>query len=435
MRIIRKMMIFGLLFVVWMASSVAVSPAVISLEIKGPIGPATEDFIHRGLERAAAENAAAVILQIDTPGGLSEAMRGIVQDILQSPLPVLGYVAPGGARAASAGTFILYACHLAAMAPGTNLGAASPVQLGAPESGTKSAKSTEEQKAFHDAQAYIRSLAELRKRNAEWAELAVSKAASLTAQQALAQKVIDMIADNPADLLTQADGKMISIRGQIQTIHTRGLAVHSIAPDWRTRLLGVITNPSVAYILLIIGVYGLFFEFMNPGLFLPGVAGLIALLLALYALQMLPIDYAGLGLIIAGLGFIIAEIFLPTFGALGIGGAIAFLIGSIMLMKSGSAGFNLPLPLIIAVTGVTLLLFLGLTGLAIRARRRPVVTGREGMIGQVGEAVLDHGEIWIHVGGERWRPVDAQGLRAGQQVKVTGLKGLKLQVKPIDGEK
>ena len=321
------------------------APSVELLEIKGPIGPATGDFIHRGLLQASAAKNSAIILQIDTPGGLSESMRGIIQDILESPVPVLGYVFPGGARAASAGTYILYACHIAAMAPGTNLGAASPVSIGVAGGEAKSSVSTEELKTRQDAQAYIRSLAELRHRNPEWAELAVSKAASLSAEEALQQKVIDLIANDPADLLTKANGKMVSVHGQMQTLHTQGLPIRNVVPDWRTRLLGVITNPGVAYILLIIGVYGLFFELMSPGFIMPGVAGLIALLLALYAFQLLPIDYAGLALIIAGLGFIIAEIFFPTFGALGIGGAIAFLVGSIMLLKPGVTGFRLPIHL------------------------------------------------------------------------------------------
>ncbi len=421
---------------IWLIAPVALSapPAAVMLKINGAIGPATQDFIHRGLTQAVTEKAPVIILQIDTPGGLSDSMRRIIQDILASPIPVLGYVAPSGARAASAGTYILYASHIAAMAPGTNLGAASPVSMGMPSSESKS-QSTEELKTMHDAQAYIRSLAELRHRNAAWAELAVSKAASLSAEQALQQKVIDIIAVSPTDLLSRADGKMVLLGGQMQPIHSQGLEIHTLPSDWRTRFLATITNPSVAYILLIIGVYGLFFEFMSPGFIMPGVVGVIALLMALYAFQLLPIDYAGLALMIAGLGFIIAEIFFPTFGALGIGGAIAFAAGSIMLMKPAAAGFKLPISLIVTVTSVSVLFFLGIMGVAIRSRRRPIVTGREGMIGQIGEVAIDQGDVWIHVAGERWRMEGDQHLQHGQRVKVIGVRGLKLLVKPVSSSK
>ena len=432
----RVLWIVAMLFLAGGAWAAESAPPAVLLEINGAIGPATQDFVHRGLAQAAVAKAPVVILQIDTPGGLSDSMRGIIQDIIASPAPVLSYVAPSGARAASAGTYILYASHIAAMAPGTNLGAASPVSIGVEQEKPGKNPSTEELKAMHDAQAYIRSLAEMRHRNADWAELAVSKAASLSAPEALQQKVIDLIAVSPADLLAKADGRMVLVRGQMQSIHSQGLAIRTLNPDWRTRLLATITNPSVAYILLIVGVYGLFFEFMNPGFIMPGVVGVIALLLALYALQLLPIDYAGLALMIVGLGCIIAEIFLPTFGALGIGGAVAFLAGSILLLKPGATGFSLPIQLIIAVTAVTLLFFLGIVGVAIRARRRPVVTGREGMIGQVGEVVMDdRGEIWVHVASERWQAIDAQHLQPGQRVEVIDIKGLKLRVKKLTENK
>lgn len=414
------------------------SPAFL-LKIKGAIGPATQDFIHKEINQAIVEKAPAIIFQLDTPGGLSDSMREIIQDILASPIPIITYVAPSGARAASAGTFIVYASHLAAMAPGTNIGAASPVSVGMPgkdsENQKKEKLSTEELKAKQDAQAYIRSLAELRGRNVEWAEQAVSKAASLTAQQALQQKVIDIIADNINDLLLKANGKNVQVQGKIQILQSQAWTIKEIKPNWRIRLLTTITNPSVAYILLIVGVYGLFFEFMNPGFIMPGVAGIIALLLALYAFQLLPIDYAGLALIIVGLGFIIAEIFVPAFGALGIGGAIAFLTGSIMLLKPGGEGFNLPIQLIIAMTVITVLFFLGIIAVAIRARRAPIVSGREGMIGQIGEVVIDHNEIWVHIMGERWRAICDQELKSGQKIKVTGVQDLKLLVTPLESNK
>lgn len=404
------------------------------IQIDGPIGPVTQEYFHRSLNKAVKQQAKVIVLAIDTPGGLSDSMRGIVQDILSSPIPVLGFVFPSGARAASAGAYILYACHVAAMAPGTNLGAASPVEISGEnqsENNQKKPMSTEELKAFHDAQAYIRSLAELRHRNAEWAELAVSQAASISAQQALQKNVIDLIANNPQDLLSKVDGRKVIIGNQVTTLQTQNLIIHKLLPDWRTRLLAVITQPSIAYILMILGIYGLFFELMNPGFILPGVAGAIALLLALYAFQLLPINYVGFSLTLLGLGFIIAEIFVPAYGSLGIGGAIAFLIGSLMLFKKDSTFFHLSLGLIIGVTVISLLFFLGVIGMAVRARRRPIITGREGMINQVGIVVIDRGVTWIYVAGERWQALNDQSLKNGQQVKVIGIKGLKLIVQVL----
>jgi len=327
------------------------------LEITGAIGPAVQDFIHRGLGRAVKQGDQVVILRIDTPGGLSKSMRGIIKDILSSPIPVIAYVAPSGARAASAGTYILYASHIAAMAPGTNLGAATPVSIVSPGTGKDKkkakAKSASMLKAINDAKAYIRSLAQLRGRNVKWAEKAVSEAASLSAQEALKINVINFVAKNIPDLLRQANGKTVIVQGNQKELKTVGLSVKQIMPDWRTKFLAVITDPSVAYILLMIGFYGLFFEFANPGFVVPGVVGAICLLLALYAFQLLPINYAGLGLILLGMAFIVAEAFMPSFGALGIGGVISFVIGSIMLLKTDVTGYRLPWGLIIGVTLVT----------------------------------------------------------------------------------
>ncbi len=402
------------------------------LEMKGAIGPATQDYFHRNLKQAIKKKAPLVILQIDTPGGLSESMREIIKDILASPLPIIAYVAPSGARAASAGTYILYASQIAAMAPGTNLGAATPVNL--TESKAAEEKNASENKAINDAKAYIRSLAELRHRNVDWAELAVSRAASLSAEEALQKKVIDIVSPNVTDLLTQTDGRQVSVQGQLQFIHSKGLPVQTLTADWRTRFLATITDPSIAYILLMIGIYGLIFEFINPGFIMPGLIGAIALMVGLYALHLLPINYAGLGLMVLGLSCIIAEFFMPTFGALGIGGIVAFLIGSIMLLKPGAVGFTLPVHLIIAVTAVTAIFFLSVLGLALRSRRRPIITGREAMIGKIGEVQIDRGRVWIDIGGERWQPKLDQKFHQGQKVKVISISGLKLSVKPTDND-
>lgn len=399
------------------------------LTIKGAIGPAVQDYLTRGFKQAASQQASLIILNMDTPGGLSKSMRGIIKLILSSSIPVATYVAPSGARAASAGTYILYASHVAAMAPGTNLGAATPVRLGGKkDKDKKSQKSASDAKALNDARAYIRSLAQLRGRNVAWAEKAVAQAESLSAKEALAKNVIDVIANNIPDLLKKIDGRTVRVQNQKVVLHTKNLNTFSIQPDWRSRFLAVITDPSVAYILLMIGFYGLFFEFANPGFVAPGVIGAIALLLALYAFQLLPINYVGLGLILLGLAFIVAEAFIPSVGVLGIGGVISFSVGSILLLKTGSAGFGIPLYLIFVVAGTTFLFFFGVLQLAFRARRRRVVSGLSTLVGKTGVVVKVQGQHWVKLEGELWQCKHDSRFSQGDHVKITGVQGLTLDV-------
>ncbi|MGH8670108.1 MAG: NfeD family protein [Burkholderiales bacterium] len=409
-----------LLGMLWSACALGTPVHVVPLE--GAIGPASADFARRAIERAAKQGAGLVVLRIDTPGGLDTSMREIIKAILASPVPVAAYVGPSGARAASAGTFILYAAHIAAMAPGTNLGAASPVSIGGVGSPEKDDKKgggmdTMMRKVTNDAVAYIRGLAQLRGRNADWAEKAVREGASLPAQEALKLKVIDHVAaDLPA--LLKAVGKA-------------DFEVKYVEADWRTRVLAVITNPSVAYILILVGIYALIFEFMNPGLVLPGVVGAIALLVAAYALHLLPVNYAGLALMVLGIAFMIAEAFLPAFGSLGVGGLVAFVLGSIMLIddETDLPGFDIPYALIagVAVASAGFLVFV--LGMLAKSRRRAVVSGREQLIGALGEALEDFdGEGWAHVRGERWKVRASGPLRRGQRLRVTAMKGLVLDV-------
>jgi len=453
--VIPLLIITGFLFNSISANSIHGS--VIQLTVDEAIGPATDDYIKRALETATESNAEIVIIQMDTPGGLDSAMRGIIKNIASSTVPVATYVAPTGARAASAGTYILYASHIAAMAPGTNLGAATPVKIGgiSPPTPGRTEKdkqnkddqtmekpdgdangdineSAMQKKVINDAAAYIRGLAELRGRNQDWAEKAVREAASLPATDALKLNVIDILAISIVDLLKQIDGREVSIHGQKRTINTTGLPLIKIDPDWRSRLLSVITNPNIAYILLLIGIYGLILEFSNPGAILPGTVGAICLLLALYAFQLLPINYAGMGLMLLGIVLMVAEAFEPSFGVLGIGGVTSFVIGSIILMDTDAPGFGIDISVIITFAFISAVIFIFVVGMAVKARRRPVVSGLEGLIG--GEATVvndfDHkGTVTIH--SENWKAVSDTPLHKNQLVKVIDVKDLTLQVEPL----
>jgi membrane-bound serine protease (ClpP class) len=411
-----------LLLAAWLLLPAAAAAQVALVPLEGAIGPATADFVVRAIERAAKDGASLVVLRIDTPGGLDTSMREIIKAILASPVPVAAFVAPGGARAASAGTFILYAAHVAAMAPGTNLGAASPVSL-MPDDDKKGGADTMTRKVTNDAVAYIRGLAELRTRNADWAEKAVREGASLPAQEALKAKVIDHVAADVPALL--------------RALGQPDLSVRAIEPDWRTRLLGVITNPSVAYLLILVGVYALIFEFMSPGLIVPGVIGAISLLLAAYALHLLPVNYAGLALIALGIAFMAAEAFLPSFGALGIGGLAAFVIGSVMLIDDDTAPpqFDIPYALIGGVAVGSAAFLIMVLGMLARSRKRAVVSGREHLLGAAGEALEDFdGEGWALVRGERWKVRAVGAMRRGERLRVTGMQGLVLDV-TAEGER
>jgi membrane-bound serine protease (ClpP class) len=420
------------------------------LEIDGAIGPATAGYITREIDAADSADTGLIILRMNTPGGLDTSMREIIRKILASPIAVATYVAPSGARAASAGTYIVYASAVAAMAPGTNLGAATPIQVGSsPLPGTQPEKpkqkndagkqqsgdgqggDTESRKMVNDAIAYIHALAELNGRNAGWAEDAVRTAASLPASQALKMHVVDVIADNVPGLLRKIDGRTVKVAGHPRRLATAHLQIVTVARDWRTELLATITDPNIALILMMIGVYGLIFEFWSPGLVAPGLIGSICLLLALYALSLLPIDYAGAALVLLGIGLMVAEVHIGSFGALGVGGIIVFIIGAIMMFPSRAPGFTLSISVVLTVAVVTAAFFAFVIGMFVRSRRRPIVTGHEALVGAEGETVFwGEGEGRVRVQGEIWRARASAPLASGAHVKVVGRDGLVLVVEP-----
>lgn len=425
------------------------------IAIDGAVGPAIGDYIVDEIHQADSDHVPVIILRLDTPGGLSASMRDIVKAILASPVPIIGYVAPAGARAASAGTYILYAAHIAAMAPATNLGAATPIEMGggndqatgdnAPKNGATPADgdakhddtpdlsnaATERRKQVNDAVAYIRGLAERRNRNADWAEKAVRQAASLSAQQAAKQNVIDLVADNEQALLAAIDGRTVSTVGGDVTLHTKNLEIEKRTPGWRTALLAIVTDPTVAYLLFMIGIVGLVAEALAPGTTLPGTVGGISLIAALYAFHMLPVSYGGAALIVLGVLLFVAEAFVPSFGALGLGGIIAIVFGSIMLMDSDVPGYDVSMGVIIGIAIAAALILALMVVMFARSRRAHVETGHEGLIGRECIALDDferEGRVWLH--GESWQAVSDTPVLRDQPLTVTSVDGLTVFVQP-----
>jgi len=426
---------------------------VAELTLDGPIGPAAAEYFDDALGRAVADGAVAIVLRLDTPGGLSDSMRQIIAGMLACKVPVLVYVTPGGARAASAGTYILYAGQIAAMAPATHVGAATPVSLGGgtpmprPKRGDRPASTggssaqaragggdAESHKVLNDSIAYIRSLAQLRGRNVEWAEQAVRGAATLTASEAAQLQVIDFVATDVSDLLAKADGRIVQVGDRTVTLHVKGMPVRIYAPTARTRFLAIITNPTIAYLLLMVGIVGLFLEATHPGVWLPGIAGGICLLVGLYALQLLPVSYAGLALMALGIGLLVAEAIAPTVGALGIGGVIAFVVGSVMLMNTAVPGYGVDLGVIAGIAVSVAGLLALILWLVFRARRSRQFIGDSALLDELAELLepmTAGGEAWASVHGERWRVHSESALPAGARARIVRRQGLLLWVVPV----
>lgn len=456
MAILLRWRSFALGLMLSLVCAAACAAPVVALKLQDAIGPASANYLVRGIRKAGDSGAPLVVIELDTPGGLDTSMRQVIQAILASPVPVAVYVSPEGSRAASAGTYILYAAHIAAMAPATTLGAATPVAIGMPGSERKpsapdrpasgasspasgsSAAATGfgdamTAKQVHDAAAFIRGLAQLRGRNAEWAERAVREAVSLTAAEALQSKVIDVIAKDVPDLLAQVDGRSVRVQATDRRLATRGAPVEIRLPDWRQKALAAVTHPSVALILMMLGIWGLFFEFSAPGHGIPGVTGAICLLVALFALQLLPVNYAALGLVLLGMGLLVAETLSPSFGVLGVGGIVALVAGGLLLFDDDVPGFGVPVPLVVGLALASAAVVVLGGGMALKARRRPVVSGPGVLVGETGAVLQVEGaEAWAEVLGERWKVACDGPLAAGQRIRVTGVDGLTLRVRPED---
>jgi membrane-bound serine protease (ClpP class) len=428
MKKIISLILMLISFTLWQS---AFAGAAVQLEINGPIGPATQEYISKGIIHAENAEADLVILRIDTPGGLGTSMRNIIKVMLASDIPVVAFVGPSGARAASAGTFILYAANIAAMAPGTNIGAATPVNMLSSDKKAKTKMSASEKKVLNDSLAYIRSLAQLRDRNAKWAELAVQEGHSLSATEALQHKVINVIAPNVESLLDKINGMQVQVGDKTVTLHTKDMGIYHYQPDWRANLLAVITNPTIAYIFLMIAFYGIFLEFSHPGLIVPAIIGVIALLLGLYGLQMLPVNYVGLALIFLGFVLFIAEIFVTSFGILGISGLVSFVIGSILLMDTNVVGFGIPWGAILGFSIATAVFVFFLIQLVVRSQHRPKVSGLSTLIGQEGEIILDGNKTWLQVNGELWKVINKESFKPGDRAEVSEIDGLNITVKKL----
>ncbi len=437
----------GLLAVIAaLTTTASAQGTVVVTDIQGAIGVATQRHMAQAIDAARAKQATALVVRLDTPGGLVSATRSIIQSMIASPVPIVVYVAPSGARAASAGTFIVFASHVAAMAPGTNIGAATPVEIGGipglpqpkEQKGDEKDKQQDsttatQRKAINDVVAMLRSLAQLRGRNVEWAEKAVRDAATLTADEALKEGVIEVVAPSVGSLLAQIDGRKITVDGQELVLSTAKASLTTFTPDWRTKFLAVISDPNIAFILMMIGVYGILLEFWNPGTFLPGTVGAISLILALIAFTVLPVHYGALGLMILGIALMVGEALTPGFGILGIGGVLAFIAGAVFLFEGGDAdiSFAISIPLIIGIAVLTAALIFGVIAAALQARKRPTATGAEQLIGSLAQVVDwsgPHGSVRVQ--GEIWAARSDRPVSPGDSVRVIGRDRLTLIVEP-----